>query len=157
MNVMRLHFIPAVLALIFVFTALGFYGQIKTIYRSTTPAIEWQGVEVITQTVRPGETLDVVYTAVINKQCPADLRGFLIAPDGTVPVRFPVVAGGYSKPSEGPIKISVSIGIPTAADPGLRPLSSGPHTYRTIATRYCPEGVEEDSAVPDAPFNLSVE
>jgi len=30
----------------------------------------------------------------------------------------------------------------------------GPYTYRTLATRYCPDGVEEDNEIPEAHFVL---
>lgn len=153
---LRNHLIPAALALILVFVSLGAIQQVRSWWRQVTPAIDWHGVEVFTRTVHPGGTLSLEYTATINKQCPADLRGFLVAPDGTVPVRFPVVAGGYSKPTPEPVKIRVSLTIPYLADPGLSPMVAGDYTYRTMAIRYCPEGVEEDASIPDAPFRLEV-
>lgn len=152
----RLHVIPLALALILFMVALNGVEQVMRWMDRSVPAIEWQGVEVLTQTVRPGGELSVIYTARINKSCPADLRGFLIAPDGSAPVRFPVVAGGYAKPSDDPVMIRVSITIPRQADRGLHQFQNGNHIYRTMATRYCPEGVEEDASVPDVPFMLEV-
>ena len=150
------HVMPLVLAMILFVISLNSLDQITRWFDRGTPAISWQGVEVVSEIVHPGGTLTVEYTAVINKQCPSDLRGFLVAPDDTVPVRYPVVAGGYSKPSQEPRKIRVSVTVPKSSDPGLAPLKSGPHVYRTVATRYCPEGVEEDTSIPDAPFMLEV-
>lgn len=131
--------------------------QVRKWWGDSTPAITWHGVEVISGTVKPGDVLTLVYTATINKQCPSDLRGFLVAPDGTVPVRLPITNGGYSRPSDGPINIRVSILIPKTSDPGLAPLVSGIYTYRAVATRYCPDGVEEDSTIPDALVDLQVD
>jgi hypothetical protein len=151
------HGVAAMLALIAFFTSLPF---IETVLRGVdrqTSAIEWHGVEVVTKTVRPGDFLEIVYSATVNKQCPADLRGFLVADDGTVPVRYPVVAGGYSRPSDGPVEIRVKIKIPETADPGLAPLHDGEYIYRTLAARYCPGGVEEDGGIPDVRFNLKVD
>jgi hypothetical protein len=151
------HGVAAMLALIVFFTSLPF---IETVLRGVdrqTSAIEWHGVEAVTKTVRPGDFLEIVYSATVNKQCPADLRGFLVADDGTVPVRYPVVAGGYSRPSDDPVEIRVRIKIPETADPGLAPLHSGGYIYRTLATRYCPGGAEEDGGIPDVRFNLKVD
>jgi hypothetical protein len=150
------HVVPAILGLILFAVTMNSIETGRIWYARNVAAIEWQGVEVMTQKVHTGGTLTIEYTAVINKQCPADLRGFIVAADDTVPVRFPVVAGGYSKPSESPVKIRVSVTVPKQSDPGLAPLRSGPHVYRTLATRYCPDGVEEDAAIPDAPFMLEV-
>ncbi len=155
-HVMRSHILPIILAFILFVMSVNSLDQVDKWWARQTPAISWQGVEVMTQTVSPGGVLTVDYTATINKQCPADLRGFIEAPDGTVPIRFPVVAGGYAKPTEEPRNIRVSVTIPETSDPGLAPLKSGPHIYRTVATRYCPEGVEEDASVPDVPFFLEV-
>lgn len=152
----RQHGVAAILALICFFTALPFFEAIFRRVDQQTSAIEWHGVHVVTKTVKPGGFLEIVYGATINKQCPADLRGFLVAEDGTVPVRYSVLAGGYARPSDGPIEIRVKIKIPETADPGLAPLHAGEYIYRVLATRYCPDGVEEDSRVPDARFNLEV-
>jgi hypothetical protein len=150
------HGVAAMLALIVFFTSLPFVEAVLRGVDRQTSAIEWHGVEVVTKTVRPGDFLEIVYGATVNKQCPADLRGFLVADDGTVPVRYPIVAGGYSRPSDEPVEIRVRIKIPQTADPGLAPLHDGEYIYRTLATRYCPDGVEEDIVVPDARFNLEV-
>jgi hypothetical protein len=150
------HSVAATLALLVFFTSLPFIEAVLRRAERHTEAIDWHGVNVVTKNVKPGDLLEIVYGATINKQCPADLRGFLVAEDGTVPVRFPVVAGGYSKPSDGPVEIRVKIKIPPAADPGLAPLRDGEYVYRTLVTRYCPDGVQEDVGVPDARFNLEV-
>lgn len=149
-------YIPPVAALILAMVTLNSADVIHRWWDSHGSAISWQGVEVVTKTVRPGEDLKVIYSGIINRQCPAEIRGFLVAPDGTVPVRFPMVAGGYSDPSDDPVKIRVSIAIPKASDPGLSPLDSGRYVYRALATRYCPGGIETDSDIPDAEFNLEV-
>lgn len=155
-HILRGHILPLVLAGILFVMALNSLDQVEKWIDRQTPAISWAGVETMTQTVSPGGILTVEYTAIINKHCPSDLRGFIEASDGTVPVRFPVVAGGYAKPSPEPRKIRVSVTLPQSSDPGLAPLRTGPHVYRTVATRYCPEGVEEDTNIPDAPFRLEV-
>lgn len=152
----RQHMLAATLALIAFFAFLPFLETVMRGVDRAQSAIDWHGVETITKTVRPGDFLEIVYGATINKQCPADLRGFLVAPDQTVPVRYPVVAGGYSKPSDDPVEIRVKVKVPETADPGLAPLAPGEYIYRTLATRYCPDGVEEDHDVPDARFNLEV-
>ena len=150
------HVVPAILAGILFAVTINSLETGRIWWNRSTEAIDWQGVEVMTEKVSPGGTLTAEYTAVVNKQCPSDLRGFLVAEDGTVPVRFPIVTGGYAKPSRDPIKIRVSITIPKTSDPGLAPMKSGPYLYRTLATRYCPEGVQDDVHIPDAPFTLEV-
>lgn len=150
------NFVPATLALLLVMVMALSGEQIRKWWGASTPAIDWQGVEVLTKTVHPGGVLTLVYTATINKQCPADLRGFLVDAQGNTPVRFPVVAGGQTKPTEAPVKIRVSITVPPSPDAGLAPYRSGPHIYRTSSTRYCPDGIEEDDRIPDAPFTLEV-
>lgn len=150
------HLIPALLALLVVLTLVPFIESTGRLLTQITSAITWSGVRTVSQVVKPGEVLEIVYTAKINKQCPSDLRGFLIASDGTVPVRFPVVSGGYRSPSDETIEIPVKIVIPPKADNGLAPLVSGTYIYRTLVTRYCPDGVEDDHDVPDAKFYLEV-
>jgi hypothetical protein len=150
------HLVPAILAMILFAVTINSIETGRVWWSRSTYAIEWQDGKAITPKVWAGGVLTAEYTAVINKQCPADLRGFLVAEDGSVPVRMPIVAGGYSRPSDGPIKIRVGITIPKTSDGGLAPLKSGPHIYRTLATRYCPDGVEEDFRVPDVPFMLEV-
>jgi hypothetical protein len=139
-----------------VFTVLPFIESIMRVQSRAQAAIEWHGVEVVTEVVKPGGTLELVYSATINKQCPSDLRGFFVAEDGTVPVRFPTVAGGYARPSVEPVEIRVKLAVPEKADPGLAPFVSGEYTYRAVATRYCPDGVEDDAGIPDATFQLEV-
>lgn len=148
--------LPAFLALIVVLVAFPFFESISRIYSNTVPAIEWHGVEVITKVVQPGDNLELLYSATINKQCPSDLRGFVVASDGTVPIRFPTVAGGYAMPSEKPVEIRVRLQLPKTSDNGLAPLQTGEYIYRTISTRYCPNGVEYDNNIPDAKFSMEV-
>lgn len=150
------HFVPAMLVVLFLFVILPAFDSVTRIVKTFQPAISWQGVRVLTPKVEPGGILYLVYTATINEQCPADIRGFLIASDGTVPVRFPAVTGGYAKPDDEPVEIRVSIQIPAKSDSGLAPLMTGDYVYRSIATRYCPDGVEDDNAIPDARFVLEV-
>ena len=157
MRYLSLNLIPALLGLILFAVLLTAGEQVRRWIVTSGPAIEWQGVEVMTQTVRPGGQLEMIYTAIVHRACPADLRSFIVSQDGSVPVRYPVVAGGYSKPSDDPVQIRVAVTIPRTSDAGLARLKSGPHVYRTMATRYCPDGVEEDTAVPDAPFMMEVE
>lgn len=40
---------------------------------------------------------------------------------------------------------------------GQPPFRSGPMVYRTIVTRYCPEGIEEDTSIPDVKFYLEAQ
>jgi hypothetical protein len=153
----HLHLIPAVLAAIMFFTTLPFLESVFRLYSQSGPAITWHGATVVNPVVRPGDVLEIVYSLTVNRQCPSDLRAFIIAPDGTVPVRIPTIAGGYARPSESPIDIRVKIPIPRTSDGGLAPLASGGHIYRATATRYCPNGVETDSNIPDAVFTLTVD
>jgi hypothetical protein len=153
-SLIQRHALPAAIALILLFVAVNFGELMHRQWNASTPAIEWHGVEVITKIVKPGEILVIEYSATVNKQCPSDLRSFIIAEDGSAPVRFPITIGGFSRPSSEKIKIKVSVIIPPVSDPGLAPYKSGIHFYRTAATRYCPDGIEEDSTIPDAPFYL---
>jgi hypothetical protein len=150
------HTIPALLACLVFFTTLPFVESVLRFNSRAQAAITWRGVEVISKTLKPGEILELVYTLTVNKQCPSDLRAFIVAPDGTVPIRFPTIAGGYARPSEVPTHVRVKIPISKEADPGLAPLTSGLHIYRVTATRYCPDGVEQDNNIPDAKFQLEV-
>lgn len=150
------HIIPALLALIALMAGLPFVESILRIKAQATPAIEWHGVRVITPTVKAGGVLEIVYLATVNKQCPSDLRGFLVASDQTVPVRFAVISGGYRKPSGGPIEIPVKIVLPSQSDAHLASLTSGRYVYRTLVTRFCADGVEDDDSVPDVEFYLEV-
>jgi hypothetical protein len=150
------HIIPALLAALVVMVMALSGERLWSRLGWQSPAIEWQGVEVLTPTVRPGGILTMVYTARVNRQCPSDLRGFIIDGNGATPVRFPVVIGGYTRPSDEPVKIRVSIMVPLRSDAGLAPYHPGPHIYRTTAMRYCPEGFEADVRIPDAPFTLEV-
>lgn len=147
---------PPVMALILALAAINSADVIRKWWEGTGPAIQWLGVEVLSKTVKPGGNIEMIYTARIHRQCPSDIRGFIVAEDGTVPVRFPVLAGGYVEPSDAPVQIRVSIVMPTRSDMGLSELRSGPHIYRTLVTRYCAAGTEVDNFVPDVAFFLEV-
>lgn len=144
------------MAFIIFMTTLPFIESIMRYHSAAQAAITWHGVEVVSKVIRPGDNLELVYSATINKQCPSDLRAFIVAPDGSVPVRYPTVAGGYARPSDLPVEIRVKVRVPPHADPGLASFVSGEHIYRATATRYCPDGVENDNSVPDAAFTLEV-
>lgn len=156
MSRMKEHILPAIMAVLVFFVTVPFVESVFRFYSHYQPAVEWHGVEVISKVVRPGDNLELLYSATINKQCPSDLRAFFIAPDGSVPVRLPPVAGGYARPSDEEVEIKVKVMVPKTSDPGLAPLVSGEYTYRAIATRYCPDGVEDDNDIPDAKFHLEV-
>lgn len=155
-RVAQAHMVPAMLALILFTVILTAVDTVSNWISHQTSAVSWGEVAVETPTVRPGTVLAMTYTVHINKQCPAELRGFLVAPDGSVPVRFPVVAGDYTKPADGPSRIRVAIVIPDQPDPGLAPFVQGRYVYRTIATRYCADGVEQDTSIPDVPFQMEM-
>lgn len=151
------HAWPAIIGFMVALALIQLSPNLWNWWNSTGRAIEWRGVIVHTPVVRPGGTLKLTYTAIVNRSCPADLRGFIVAPNGTYPVRFPVIRGGYTPPSDGElVEIPVEVQIPATSDSGLPPFVSGPHIYRTAATRYCPYGFEDDWNVPDAEFMLEV-
>lgn len=121
----------------------------------TKPAIEWKGVIVSTPVVKIGGELIVSYTARVNKQCPADLRSFLIDRTGAAAYRFPDTQGGYStanRNSDQTITVRRVIRDPLAGE-NLAPLQPGVYTYRVTAIRYC-ETTQLDSFIPDATFTL---
>lgn len=148
------HALPAALALLIVMVGINTIRTVSYWWRELTPPITWGPVRLVTPTVRPGGELKMIFTHTINRQCPADLRRFLVAPDGSVPVRYPTIAGGYTKPTDGPVDTLVSLIIPTQSDNGLQPLHSGKYIYRAMAIRFCPEGIQEDRNIPDVPFDL---
>ncbi len=152
-TILKSQTIPAMLALILFAVAINASETGMRWYARHQPAIEWQGVTVLTPSVAPGGVLSVVYKARINRQCPSDLRSFIEAADGTVPVRYPTISGGYRKPGN-MVDVPVAVMIPKQSDPSLAPFRPGPHIYRTMATRYCADGVEDDDKIPDAPFTL---
>jgi hypothetical protein len=152
--IVRVHFFPAIIAAIVVFTLLPFVESIIRINKAAQAAVEWHSGKAITTEVSPGGVLEIIYKATVHKQCPSDVRGFLIAPDGSVPVRLPTVFGGYTRATGEPSDIKVTILIPPAPDPGRAPYIEGDYLYRTLVTRYCAEGVEDDIYVPDVPFRM---
>jgi hypothetical protein len=158
LSLTKLHakFLPPVLGFMLAMALIQMSPSILNWWHARGQAIDWLGVKVLTPVVRPGGILRITYTAVVHRQCPSDLRTFIVAPNGALPVRFPTVRGGYTPPSDGPVDILVEVQIPTSADPGLAPFTSGPHVYRTVATRYCAHGFEDDVAIPDARFLLEV-
>jgi hypothetical protein len=147
---------PAAIAILLFMVAINSADVIHKWWEGRGPAITWYGASASPATVRPGDSFEITYTANVHRQCPADIRGFIFAPDGTVPIRFPVISGGYTRPTEGPTEIRVRLVVPLQSDPGLAPLRTGRHIYRNLITRYCPSGVEIDAAVPDVPFHLEV-
>lgn len=151
--VIRQNVIPFLLAVLLLFVTVPFVESVQRIY-GREPAIEWTGVKVETPEVRLGGTLQLTYGLKVNRQCPSDLRGFIVAADGSVPVRLPPLAGGYTKPSDNAVETHVRVAIPMFSDPGLAPLVPGEYTLRTLATRFCPDGIEDDSNIPDAPFRI---
>ena len=152
----RNNLVPALLAMIIFIVTLPFVESLHRLYDQTVPAIEWYSGRAVNSPVRPGEVLHIVYKAKINKQCPSDIRSFIRAEDGSVPVRFPVLAGGYTPPTKDVVDIKVNIQIPLVTDFGLEPFKSGKHEYQSLVTRYCSSGVEQDSNVPSIPFMLEV-
>lgn len=149
-------FTAPVLGLLLAMTAINSWDTIGKWWAGSGPAIEWRSVDVLTQVVNPGGKLEMVYTAIIHRHCPSEIRGFVVAGDGSVPIRFPPVSGGYTPASEDPVRVRISLIMPKEADPGLGQLQSGDHVYRTVTTRFCPGGVETDNDVPDAKFYLEV-
>ncbi len=147
---------PPAIALTLFLVALNSADVINKWWSGWGPAVEWQGVEVETKVVHPGGILAMVYTAVINRQCPAEVRGFVVAEDGTVPIRLPPVSGGYTEVSPDPVRVRVSLTMPAKEDAGLARLQSGDYVYRTVSTRFCPNGVEVDNDVPDVKFYMEV-
>lgn len=157
MRIFKQNVIAALLAAIVFLVTLPFVDSVMRWYYWTQPAITWHGAAVKTPVVRPGENLEIVYHAVIQKQCPADIRGFIIAPDGNALVRLPAISGGYTKPTDGRVtEIPVTIRIPSFSDAGLPQYKSGEYIYRTLVTRYCASGVEDDNNVPDVRFFMEV-
>lgn len=158
MNVfVRQNVMPATVGLLMAVLIINSFPIWRDFFARFTRAITWDGVVVSTPVVSPGGTLIIKYRAIVNKQCPSDLRTFIIAPDDTAPVRFPPIFGGYVRPSNGEWRdINVSIVIPQTPDASQPNWIDGEYIYRTIATRYCPEGVEVDSNVPDVKFKLEV-
>lgn len=142
------------IALTLFLVSLIFYSMLKAELIRRTPAVEWYGVRVDTPTIKPGDILRLTYRVKVNKTCPADIRAALIGPDGSTAVAFPVRLGGYTKPTYGVIEAPITIHIPLFSDSGRPPFRDGDYTYRMLATRYCPEGIQEDAGAQDARFRL---
>ncbi len=121
----------------------------------SSPPIEWKGGKAITPQVKIGDVLTLEYTAKINKQCPADLRAFILDADTDSAVyRFPDAAGGYRRADAMPQTILVKVQVlnpPPGA--GLPPLKPGNYVYRSTAIRYC-ERIVLDFNIPDVPFQI---
>lgn len=149
-------YLPPVLALILALMAVNSADVLSRWWHGYGTAITWLGVDVRPRTVSPGGDLHLIYSAIINRQCPSEIRGFLVAPDGSVPVRYPIISGGYTDAGEDPVSISVNLKIPMTSDPGLFALKTGVYIYRSLAIRFCSTGIETDSAIPDAEFFLEV-
>jgi len=130
----------------------------KAVDRALAPAhppIEWLSAKALTPQVKVGGTLEMEYTAKVNRQCPADLRAFLLDTDtDTAVYRFPDAAGGYRRASETPQMFTVRVLIENpplgSAFPALKP---GVYVYRTTAIRYC-ERIVLDSSIPDVRFEI---
>ena len=152
----RQHLLPASIALILTILIVNSSTFWRDIYYRTIRCITWGEAVLATPVVAPGETLKITYQVKVNKQCPSDLRTFIMAPDGSAAVRFPPIFGGYNRASGEWQEIKVSVVVPPTPDPSQPNWIEGDYIYRTIATRYCPEGVEVDAAVPDVPFRLKV-
>lgn len=150
------HGIPLIAALIVVPTIIPTVDVLHKWFDNEQP-IEWLGVKVITPEIRPGEILELEYEAIVHKQCMSEIRGFYEAPDGTVPVRNPVVNGGYAMPSEEAEPVKVKLLFPKNPDPGQIPFVSGEYKYKTIVTRYCPNNIYIDYTTPPAKFHLKVD
>jgi len=129
--------------------------------KTLAPPIEWLGVRVLTPVVKVGGVLELEYTAKINRQCPADIRAFLIRKRGDgveqAAYRFPDRTGGYrlADPTKWQvILVKILIQDSSIGDefPKLEP---GEYAYRVRPIRYCADGVEPDNFSPDARFTLT--
>jgi hypothetical protein len=154
--VFQRHILPAALALIFVLTLFPFIESVLRYTEKDGPAIQWEGVEVLTPIVRPGENLVFVYTRTHHHQCPADLRRFIMFPDGNIAVRLPILPGGGRTPDGESKSVKVEVPIPLEPDPGYRPWRTGAYIYRMTAVRFCKDRIEYDTAIPDVHFKLEV-
>lgn len=128
---------------------------VESALAKTEPAITWRGVTNKTPKVKIGGVLQIEYQAVINAQCPSDLRAFLIDDNGGAVLRFPDSQGGYREVTTGEqITIPVSIKV---MDPPVgsqfAQLAPGKYIYRVNAIRYC-KMVQLDSFIPDVEFEL---
>lgn len=149
----RMAQISTAVILTFVLVNVGQFGYDK--WYESQPPIEWIGAEAITKVVKKGDIFRAKYKAIVYKQCPADLTHFLVAPDGTSPVRFDDTRGGYRIPTDGKeTEINFSIQIPIKAFDPLVPYPPGVYTYRVIAKRYCGMEPYLDNGIPDVKFKL---
>ena len=130
-------------------------NAVERAFAKSEPAIDWRSAKAITPEVKIGETLEVQYTALIRKQCPSDLRSFLLDnKTDAASYRFPDQAGGYRRVSLDPQTWTVKIVInDPPAGSGFPPLQPGDYTYRATAIRYC-DRIELDSMIPDVAFKL---
>lgn len=130
-------------------------SAVEKAFAKTEPAIEWLSGRAITSEVKIGGVLEIEYTALIRKQCPSDIRSFLLNETADIAAyRFPDQAGGYRKPSREiqawRVKIRVDDPPPGSGFPHLEP---GDYTYRATVIRYC-DRIELDSMIPDVAFKL---
>lgn len=130
-------------------------NAVERAFAKSEPAIDWRGAKAVTPEVKIGGTLEVQYTALIRKQCPSDLRSFLLnEKTDAAAYRFPDQAGGYRRVSLDPQTWTVKIAVnDPPAGSGFPPLEPGDYTYRTTAIRYC-DRIELDSMIPDVAFKL---
>ena len=152
----RSQAMPASVGLILAILLINSAPHWWSLYTSTVPAIKWIDARVLTPVVAPGETLKIAYRSIVNKQCPSELRTFILAADGSSPVRFPPLAGGYSHASDTVRDIQVSILIPLEPDASQPKWVDGEYIYRTTAMRFCGDSVQIDNDIPDVAFRLAV-
>lgn len=124
-------------------------------FATTEPAIEWKQARALTPVVRAGGVLEIEYTALILKQCPSDLRTFLLNNNtDSASYRFPDQSGGYRRasPDLQTWLVKIAVNDPPLGS-GFPPLEPGNYTYRATAIRYC-DRIEFDSMIPDVAFKL---
>lgn len=124
-------------------------------FAKTEPTISWISAKALKPEVTVGGVLEIEYMALIRKQCPSDLRSFLLNETTDVAAyRFPDQSGGYRREDRSPqiwrVKIVISDPPPGS---GFPPLEPGDYRYRTTAIRYC-DRIELDSSIPDVVFKL---
>lgn len=149
------HIVSAVKQEILAISADAANKAVTIALASVDPPIEWISGRALTPEIKVGDTLEIEYKALIKKQCPADVRSFLLDDSDSAVYRFPDQPGGYRRANPEPQTIVVKIKI---NDPpigsGLPPLEPGSYVYRSNAVRYC-ERFILDSNIPDVHFKLS--